>query len=67
MPLSRYMPITVLLPELIIDGGKKMKEYSKPEFNISSLISVSPVARGGAEVEISAGDWFMDDADPFDQ
>ncbi len=67
MPLSRYMPITVLLPELIIDGGKKMKEYSKPEFNISSLISVSPVARGGAEVEISAGDWFMDDADPFDR
>ena len=67
MPLSRYMPITVLLPELIIDGGKKMKEYSKPEFNISSLIPVSPVARGGAEVEISAGDWFMDDADPFDR
>lgn len=67
MPLSRYMPITVLLPELIIDGGKKMKEYSKPEFNVSSLISVSPVARGGAEVEISAGDWFMDDADPFDR
>ncbi len=67
MPLSSYMPITALLPELIIDGGKKMKEYSKPEFNISSLISVSPVARGGAEVEISAGDWFMDDADPFDQ
>lgn len=67
MPLSRYMPITALLPVSIIDGGKKMKEYSKPEFNVLSLISVSPVARGGAEVEISAGDWFIDDADPFDQ